>query len=48
MDECKCPWPEDDMSGLSATYKWVITDWSTLRGGGLLRSETFSVGGHNW
>jgi len=38
------------MSGLtmSATYKWVITDWADKRVGGVLLSETFSVGGHNW
>jgi hypothetical protein len=38
------------MSGLtlSATYKWVITDWSKKRGQEELLSETFSVGGHNW
>jgi hypothetical protein len=39
------------MSGLtewSATYKWVINDWSKKRGRSFLLSDTFSVGGHSW
>jgi len=42
--------PEGDMSGLtlSATYRWVITDWSKKRGQDELISETFSVGGRHW
>ena len=43
--------PGDVMSGLtdwSATYKWVINDWSKKRGRSVLKSETFCVGGHNW
>jgi len=44
--------PEDVMSSLTfsttATYKWVITEWSKKRGSGSLFSETFSVGGHSW
>jgi hypothetical protein len=31
-----------------ATHTWVIREWSKKRDGGVLRSEIFSVGGHNW
>jgi len=40
------------MSGLTfsttATYKWVITDWSKKRGSSCFASESFSVSGHSW
>jgi len=36
-----------DSASLSATFKWIIKGWSE-KGPDLLRSQTFSVGGHNW
>jgi hypothetical protein len=40
------------MSGLTfsttATYTWVIKEWSKQRGSDYLLSEIFSVGGHKW
>jgi len=40
------------MSGLAfsttATYTWVIQEWSKLRERSHFYSETFSVGGRKW
>jgi hypothetical protein len=41
--------PEDDMSSVTmsaVTFTWVTTNW--FKKSGVLRSETFTVGGHSW
>jgi hypothetical protein len=35
------------VSTMSATFTWVITDWSK-KSARVHRTETFSAGGHYW